>query len=91
MPLAGLFLLRGLMTVSDHIGGRPLLPTIVGFYLRIFVMQFVILAGGFFVVLLGGNIVPLILLIVLRAAIDLGIDPIVQKLVVAEPAAADGS
>lgn len=92
LPLAGLFVLRGLITVSDHAAGRPLEPTIIGFYVRIILMQIAIIIGGFFVMLAGGTLAPLILLIVLRAAIDLGIEPIVDRLGLRSPAAsADAS
>ena len=64
------------MTLSDKLAGRPVEPTVLGFYLRIIVMQFVILFGGFFILLLGSSLVPLLILIVLRVAIDLGIEPI---------------
>ena len=80
LPLAGLFLLRGLITVSDHVAGRPLGPVVTGFYMRIIVMQFVILLGGFVTLLLGDSVVQLILLIGLRLAIDVGIEPIAQRL-----------
>ena len=46
LPLAGLFVLRGLITVSDHAAGRPLEPTIIGFYVRIILMQIAIIIGG---------------------------------------------
>lgn len=91
LPLAGLFVLRGLITISDHAAGRPLEPTIIGFYVRIILMQIAIIFGGFFVMLAGGTLVPLILLIILRAAIDLGIEPIVERLGISKAAAADAS
>ena len=71
LPLAGLFLFRGLITLSDHAAGHPIEPTIVGFYIRIVVMQFVIILGGFFIALAGDALVPLLLLIGIRTAIDL--------------------
>jgi hypothetical protein len=78
LPVAGLFVLRGLVTVSDKLAGRPAGPVVLGFYLRIVVMQFVILLGGFFAILMGGSIVPLLILVALRIAIDVGIEPISQ-------------
>jgi hypothetical protein len=80
LPLAALFALRGLITVSDHVDGRPLEPAIVGFYLRIIIMQVAIIFGGFVAVFAGGSIIPLVLLIGLRTAIDLGIEPIAERL-----------
>lgn len=80
LPLAGLFVLRGLVTVSDRVAGRPLEPTVVGFYVRIVLMQLAILFGGFFVMMIGGTVAPLVLLILLRVAIDVGIEPIVDRL-----------
>lgn len=74
LPLAGLFVVRGLIAILDHRDGRSLEPAVVGFYLRIVVMQFAIIAGGFFVILAGATVVPLILLVILRTAIDLGIE-----------------
>ena len=83
MPLAGLFLVRGLITVLDHRDGRTLEPPVVGFYLRIVVMQFVILAGGFFVIFLQGTLIPLILLVLLRTVIDVGIEGYSERITAA--------
>ncbi len=80
LPLAGLFVLRGLVTISDWVAHRPLEPIVIGFYVRIVLMQLAIIFGGFFVVVAGGSLVPMILLIVFRVAIDLGIEPIVDRL-----------
>lgn len=92
LPLAGLFVLRGLITVSDHVADRRLEPIVIGFYVRIILMQLAILFGGFFVILIGGTVAPLILLIILRVAIDVGIEPIVERLGLKDgPASAEAS
>lgn len=80
LPLAGLFLIRGLVTWSDRMADRPVGTTVIGFYLRILVMQFVILLGGLFIAIFASSLVPLILLIGLRLAIDIGIGPIVERI-----------
>ena len=55
-------------------------------------MQLAILFGGFFVILIGGTVAPLILLIILRVAIDVGIEPIVERLGLKDgPASAEAS
>lgn len=80
LPLAGLFLIRGLVSWSDRMAERPVGTTVIGFYLRILVMQFVILLGGLFIAIFASSLVPLILLIGLRLAIDIGIGPIVERI-----------
>jgi hypothetical protein len=53
-------------------GAFPINGPLFGFYIRIFIMQFVLIVGGVIAVLIGAA-APLILLIVIKTAIDLGL------------------
>ena len=78
LPLAGLFLVRGIINASEIESGRSAGTAIFGFYIRIVVMQFVILLGGMASALAGSQVL-LALLIVLKTLIDLHLSPLVAS------------
>jgi hypothetical protein len=71
MPLAGLFVVRGVTTWHDIRAARPVTHLIAGFYARIVVMQFVILLGGMVALLAGSPLVLLVLIVLLKTAFEL--------------------
>jgi hypothetical protein len=72
IPLAGLFVIRALVTADALRRGESVDRHLVGFYFRIVVMQLAILGGGFLLVLLGVQAV-LLMLIVVRIGFELAV------------------
>lgn len=71
-PILGLiFIHRGAVFLEER-RQDSLLSTIVALYVRIILMQFVIIFGGWGVMLTGSGLVGLLLLIGLRLAMELG-------------------
>ena len=70
LPLAGLFIARGILTVREMRADGPLEHVIVGFYARIVLMQLTIIFGAMLALLLGG-VIMLALLIALKTAADI--------------------
>lgn len=71
LPLAGLFVVRGVATWHDIRTARPVTHLIAGFYARILVMQFVIVLGGMVALLAGSPLVLLVLIVLLKTAFEL--------------------
>ncbi|UYN99778.1 MAG: hypothetical protein KIT02_00595 [Devosia sp.] len=65
-----IFLYRGAVFLEDR-RQASLVPTVAALYVRIVVMQFVIIFGGWGVMLTGSGMIGLLLLIGLRLAIEL--------------------
>lgn len=89
LPLLVLFLVRGYMVfgaairrrlgfVDDAEADHPAAP-IAGLYVRIFVMQVTIIAGGWFVIMLGDTIGPLVLLVLAKTVAEVYFDPMIDK------------
>ena len=72
LPLAGLFLIRALMTYESLRKSDSVDRQLIGFYFRIVVMQFAIIGGGFLVILLGAQ-AALIMLVIVRVGFELAI------------------
>ena len=70
MPLAGLFVITGLIAILDIRRDAPLGAVVAGFYLRIVVMQAVIILGGMLALAVGG-VALLVLLVIAKTAVDL--------------------
>ncbi|WP_417308861.1 DUF6498-containing protein [Devosia sp.] len=70
LPLAGLFILRGLNSGMFARDGHGPEREVIGFYLRIVIMQGTILIGAWFALLLG-SLGALIMLSVLKTAAEL--------------------
>lgn len=70
LPLAGLFVMRGLLTVSDLRSGAHPGHVVVGFYARIIVLQLVILISGM-AALLVGSVAMLILLVIAKTLAEI--------------------
>ena len=70
LPLAGLFVLRGLTSGVFARDGHGPEREVIGFYLRIVIMQGTILVGAWFALLLG-SLGALLLLSVLKTAAEL--------------------
>jgi hypothetical protein len=62
---------RPLLAPPDDDGPFPINGPIFGFYIRIIIMQFALLLGGFIAAFIGAG-APLILLVIIKTAIDLG-------------------
>jgi len=72
LPLAGLFVIRGLMTFDALRRQESVDRQLTGFYFRIVVMQLAILGGGMLLVFLGVQ-APLLVLIVVRLAFEFAV------------------
>lgn len=70
IPLAGLFAVGGLITLTELRQGLAAGRAVVAFYLRIVIMQSIILLGGMAAMLLGGMTL-LLLLVVAKTVVDL--------------------
>ncbi len=70
IPLTGLFVIRMLVTVQVLQRGEPVQRQLIGFYLRIFVMQFALILGGFLLVFFGASGM-LLMLVGVRLAFEL--------------------
>jgi hypothetical protein len=84
LPLLGIVLIRGLMSYADTKAGRGTGHLVIGFYLRIIVMQFTILLGGWVMLALlpFGTDMPIAALLVLatiKTLVELQIIPIIGK------------
>lgn len=75
LPLAGLFLIRALMTYESLRKGDNVDRQLTGFYFRIVVMQFAILGGGFLAIFLGAQ-AALIMLVIVRVGFELAVPSI---------------
>ncbi len=75
LPLAGLFVIRALMTYETLRSGEGADRPLIGFYFRIVVMQFAILGGGFMSFFIG-PLAALIVLIIVRVGFELAIPSI---------------
>ena len=89
IPLAILFLVRGYIVMGPRIrrrlgfvddetldhAGSP----IAGLYVRIFVMQVTIIAGGWFAILAGDTVGPLVLLVLAKTVAEVFFDPMIAK------------
>jgi hypothetical protein len=73
LPLAGLFLVRGVIAISEIRSEAPATNVVFGFYLRIVIMQLTILFSGFLALAIGGTAM-LVLLVVLKTLADLVLD-----------------
>jgi hypothetical protein len=75
VPLAGLFVIRALMTFDTLRRGDGVDRPLIGFYFRIVVMQFAILGGGFLSFFIG-PIAALIVLVIVRVGFELAVPSI---------------
>lgn len=75
LPLAGLFVIRALMTWETLRTGDSVDRQLIGFYFRIVVMQFAILGGGFLSFFIG-PLAALIMLVLVRVGFELAIPSI---------------
>lgn len=75
VPLAGLFVIRALMTFDALRRRDSVDRQLIGFYFRIVVMQFAIIGGGFLVILLGAQ-AALIMLVIVRVGFELAVPSI---------------
>lgn len=79
IPLAFMFVAHGVAmfgpTVRNRLGLSDAPPpdtgALGGLYVRIFVMQFTIIIGGWFAILAGDSVGPLLLLVLLKTVVDL--------------------
>lgn len=71
IPLAGLFVVRGVLTIGEIRSGNSASHLIAAFYARIIVMQFVIIFGAMLAMMLGSPIPLLVLVVVLKTGIEL--------------------
>jgi len=71
LPLAGLFVVRAVVTFHEIRGGNPAAHLIAGFYARIILMQFVIIFGGMLAMMFGSPMPLLVLMVLLKIAIEL--------------------
>jgi hypothetical protein len=90
IPLAFLFLVRGVMVMGPSVRRRlgivagaepePAEPEnpVLGLYIRIVVMQFTIILGAWFALLAGDTVGPLLLLIALKTAVEVFYDRITR-------------
>ncbi len=88
LPLAGLFVVRMLVTVQALQRHEPVQRQIIGFYFRIVVMQFAIILGGFLMFLVG-PIAALVTLVAVRLAFEIAV-PSVEDYVEREMEKANG-
>lgn len=72
LPLAGLFVIRMLVTVQALQRREPVQRQIIGFYFRIVVMQIAIILGGFLLVLTG-TMGALLMLVLVRLGFELAV------------------
>ena len=70
LPLAGMFIARGVLTAREVREGGRVDHVIIGFYARIVLMQITIIFGAMLALLLGG-VIMLALLIALKTAADI--------------------
>ncbi len=82
LPLAGIFLIRGLVTFDALRREDRVDRYLVGFYFRIVVMQFAIIGGGFLLLLFGTQ-GPLLVLVAVRIGFELAV-PSVEDYVEAQ-------
>lgn len=71
IPLAGLFGTRGVVTIEEIVDNRFAGHLIIGFYARVALMQLVIIIGGMLALAYGSPIALLVLLVLLKTAIEL--------------------
>lgn len=81
LPLAGLFLLRGLITLSEMSASTRTEPVVTGFYVRIVVMQFTVILAGFLALGIGGSLAGLVLLVAFKTIADLAAGPLAEAAV----------
>lgn len=72
LPLAGLFVIRALMTFDALRRRDSVDRQLIGFYFRIVVMQLAIIGGGFLVILLGAQ-AALIMLVIVRVGFEMAV------------------
>ena len=72
LPLAGVFVIRMLVTVQALQRREPVQRQIIGFYFRIVVMQLAIILGGFLMFMVG-PIAALITLVAVRLGFELAV------------------
>ena len=72
IPLAGLFLVRAIITLGEIRSGNSPGHFIAGFYGRIVLMQFVIILGGFLTMTMGIPTVLLVLIVIFKIAFEIG-------------------
>lgn len=89
-PLAVLFLVHGYFAIGPLVRARLGLTgddaaesaaPVGGLYVRIFVMQFTIIVGGWFAMMAGNTFGPLALLILLKTLAEVYADPVAKKVV----------
>lgn len=81
LPLAGFALVRGIFAISDWRAGHRTGPGIIDFYIRIIVMQFTVLLGGWVLLILlpfdlDASIGGVVLLILLKTGSELMAGPL---------------
>jgi hypothetical protein len=72
LPLAGLFVVRMLVTVQALQRQEPVQRQIIGFYFRIVVMQLAIILGGFLMFMIG-PVAALITLVAVRLGFEIAV------------------
>jgi hypothetical protein len=72
LPLAGLFLIRMLVTIQALQRQEPVQRQVIGFYFRIVVMQLAIILGGFLMFLVG-PIAALVTLVAVRLGFEIAV------------------
>ncbi len=75
LPLAGVFVIRMLVTVQALQRQEPVQRQIIGFYCRIVVMQLAIILGGFLMFFVG-PIAALVTLVAVRLAFEIAVPSI---------------
>lgn len=81
IPLAGLCISRGAVTLHEIRMQRPAGHFIAGFYARIILMQMVILMGGMLALLLDSPAVLLMLIVVFKTIVEVyweGVSPLLE-------------
>lgn len=84
MPLLALFVIRGIFAIADRRAGVPTGPVIISFYVRILVMQFTVLLGGWILLIalpfgLDHSIGGVALLVMLKTAAEFSAGNLVRK------------
>lgn len=84
MPLLALFIVRGIFALADRRAGVSTGPVIIAFYVRILVMQFTVLLGGWILLIalpfgLDHSIGGVALLILLKTAAEFSSGSLVAK------------
>lgn len=83
IPLAGLFVVRGVLTLGEIRANRSTGHLIGGFYARIILMQFVIIGGGMIALLLGSPVPLLVLIIAAKTGVEIYWDRVAAYLAAA--------